>query len=98
MRKLQLVNDYNKCIGGVYRNAELLDRYCSVRESTKWTKKVASHFPEEGLLNARILYKKSGGQEPFLRFKLDCNSSLLAASSTDPMAPDASDKVDIFLN
>ena len=98
MRKLQLVNDYNKCIGGVYRNAELLDRYCAVRESTKWTKKVASHFPEEGLLNARILYKKSRGQEPFLRFKLDCNSSLLAASSTDPMAPDASDKVDILLN
>ena len=98
MRKLQLVHDYNKCIGDVYRNAELLDSYCSVRESTKWTKKVASHFPEESLLNARILYKKSRGQEPLLRFKLDCNSTLLAASSTDPMAPDASDKVDIFLN
>ena len=98
MRKLQLVHDYTKCMGGVYRNAELLDSYCSVRESTKWTKKVASQFPEESFLNARILYKKSGGQEPLLRFKLDCNSALLAASSTDPMAPNASDKVEIFLN
>ena len=98
MRKLQLVHDYNKCIGGVYRNDELLDTYCSVRESTKWTKKVASHFPEEGLLNACILYKKSGGQEPLLRFKLDCISALLAASSPDPMTPDALDKIDIFLS
>ena len=98
MRKLQLVHDYNKCIGGVYRNAELLDSFCYVRESTKWTKKVASHFTEESLLNARILYKKSVGQGPLLRFKLDCNSALLAAFSTDPMASDASDKVDIFLN
>lgn len=98
MRKLQLVHDYTKCIGGLYRNAELLDSYCSVRESTKWTRKVAFHFPEEGLLNARILYKKSGGQEPLLIFTLDCDSALLAASSTDPMAPDASDKVVIFLN
>ena len=98
MRKLQLVHDYNKYIGGLYRNAELLDSYCSLRESTKWTKKVASHFPGECLLNARILYTKSVEQEPLLIFTLDCNSSLLAASSTDPMAPDASDKVVIFLN
>ena len=98
MRKLQLVHDYNKCIGGVYRNDGLLDSYCCVRESTKWTKKVASHFTEEGLLNARILYKKSKGQEPLLKFKLDCISALLAASSTVPMITDASDKVDIFLS
>ena len=98
MRKLQLVHDYNKCIGGVYRNDELLDSYCCVTESTKRTKKVASHFTEEGLLNARILYKKSGGQEPLLKFKLECISDLLAASSTVPIAPDASNKVDIFLS
>ena len=58
---MQMAHDYNKCIGGVYRNAELLDSYCSVRKSTKWTKKVASHLPEKGFLNALTLYKKSGG-------------------------------------
>ena len=47
---------------------------------------------EESLLNAHILYKKSGGRKPLLKFKLDCISALLAAFSTDPMAPDASDR------
>ncbi|XP_044164604.1 piggyBac transposable element-derived protein 4-like [Acropora millepora] len=92
VRKLQLVHDYNKYMGGVDRNDELLGTYCCVRNSMKWTKKVAFPFMEESLLNAHILYKKSGGREPLLKFKLDCISALLAASSTDPMAPDASDR------
>ena len=91
VRKLQVVHDYNKYMGGVDCNVELLGTYCCVRKSMKWTKKVAFHFIEEGLLNAHILYKKSGGRKPLLKFKLDCISALLAASSTEPMAPDASD-------
>ena len=39
MGKLQLVHDYNKCIGGVYRNDEFFNCYFCVRESNKWTKK-----------------------------------------------------------
>ena len=56
----------------------------------KWTKRLAFHFMEESLLNAHILYKKSGGRKPLLKFNMDCISTLLAASSTDPMAPDDS--------
>ena len=57
----------------------------------KWTKKVAFHIMEESLLNAHILYKKSGGRQPLLKFKLDCISALLAASSAEPIAPHVSD-------
>ena len=72
VRKLQLVHDYNKYMGGVDRNDELLGTYWCVRKSMKWTKKVAFHFMEESLLNAHILYKKSGGRKPLLKFKLCC--------------------------
>lgn len=93
-RKLQLVHDHmcNKYTGGVDRNDELLGTYCCVRKSMNWTKKVALHFVEESLLNVHILYKTSGRRKPPLKCKLDCISALLAASSTDPMAPDASDR------
>lgn len=81
VRKLQLINDYNKYMGGVDRNDELLGTYCCVRKSMKWTKKVAFHFIEEGVLNAHILYKKSGGRKPLLKFK-----------STEAVAPDATNR------
>ena len=47
VRKLQLVHDYNKYMGGVDHNDELLSTYCCVRKSMKWTKKVTFHFMEE---------------------------------------------------
>ena len=66
IRKLKLVDDYNKFMGGVDRNDEVIGTYSSVRKSMKWTKKVAFHFIEEGLVNAHILYKKNGGSKrPF---------------------------------
>ena len=41
-----------------------------MRKSIKWTKKVAFHFIEEGLLNAYVLYAKERGGKPLLKFKL----------------------------
>jgi len=87
VRKLQLVDDY---MGGVDRNDEMIGTYSCVRKSMKWTKKVAFHFIEEGLLNAHILYAKEGGRKPLLRFKLDCINVLLASSAAEPSAPTAS--------
>ena len=57
----------------------------------EWTKKVAFHFIEAGLLNAHILYAKEGSRKPLSRFKLECFNVLLAAPATDPSAPTASD-------
>ena len=65
IRRLQVVNDYNKYMGGVVRNDELIGTYCCVRKSTKLTKKVAFHFIVEGVLNAHILYKKRAEENHF---------------------------------
>ena len=57
--KLQVVNNYNKYTGGVYRNDEILANYSSVRKSMKWAKKVAFHFIEEAVLNAFFSQQKN---------------------------------------
>ena len=36
--------------------------------------------------------RRQGGRKPLLKFKLDCISALLAASSAEAEAPDASDR------
>ena len=55
-------------MGGVDRNDELLSFYTALRKSTKWYKKIATHFIEEALLNAYILYKKRGGRKSHREF------------------------------
>ena len=71
-RKLKLIDGYNRYMGGVERNDEIIGTYSCVRKSMKWSKKVAFHFIEEDILNAHILFKKEGGTQPLLSFKLDC--------------------------
>ena len=91
VRKLKLIERYNRYMGGVDKNDEMIGTYSYIRKSMKWTKKVAFHFIEEGILNAHILFKKEGGTKQLLRFKLDCINYLLAASASEPSAPEASD-------
>jgi hypothetical protein len=43
VQKLQVIDDYNKYMGGVDRNDGMIGTYSSVRKSMKWTKKVAFH-------------------------------------------------------
>ena len=93
VRKLQVVHDYNRYMGGVDRNDEMLANYISVRKSMKWTKKVAFHFIEEAVLNAYLLNKKSDNRKRYLKFKLVAISALLAAGGTDIAAPAATDRL-----
>ena len=78
-------------MGGVDRNDKMIGTYSCMRKSMKWTKKVAFHLIEEGLLNAHILYAKEGGKMPLLRFKIDCINVFLTSSAAEPSAPAASD-------
>ena len=59
--KLSLVQDYNRFMGGVDRNDEMVSFYTSARKSYKWYKKLAGHIMEEAFLNAYLLQKKNGG-------------------------------------
>ena len=93
IRKLQVIHDYNRYMGGVDRNDEMIANYNSVRKSMKWTKKVAFHFIEEAVLNSFLLKKKSDITKRFLKFKLEAISSLLAAAGTDVAAPAATDRL-----
>lgn len=45
-------------MGGVDRNDEMIGTYSCMRKKHEVDKKVAFHFIEEGLLNARILYAR----------------------------------------
>ena len=91
MQKLRLINDYNKYMGGVDRNDELIGTYSSVRKSMKWTKKVAFHFIEEAILNSFLLSKKANNKKRFLDYKMESISFLSAGGST-ASAPDAADR------
>ena len=68
VKKLAVVHDYNRSMGGVDRNDEMLSFYTAARKTTKWYKKIATHVVEEGLLNAFLCYKKSGGQKRHCEF------------------------------
>ena len=93
VRKLQVVHHYNRYMGGVDRNDEMIANYISVRKSMKWTKKVAFHSIEEAVLNAYLLNKKSDNRKRHLKFKLDTISALLSAGGTEIAAPTADDRL-----
>ena len=55
-KKLVLVNQYNKFVGGIDRNNAMLLNYSLVRKNIKRFTKVAFHFIEEAVLNWSILF------------------------------------------
>ena len=69
--KPQCILDYNKNMGSVDRLDAVLHPYSAARKSMKWYKKLAFHLLQVALLNAHILYSKSGGDKTFLQFSHD---------------------------
>ena len=61
--------DYNKHMGGVDRSDQCIQPYQIARKSMKWYRKLAMHLIQLGILNAFILYQKSGGRKSFLQFQ-----------------------------
>jgi len=55
----------------------------------KWYKKLAFHLLQVTLLNAHILYSKSGGDKSFLQFSHDVIADLILSGDVAP-----TDKVD----
>ena len=93
IRELQCINDYNRFMGGVDKNDEMLATYSSVRKSMTWTKKVVFHFIEEAVLNAFVLNKKHNNRKRLLKFKLEAITFLLASGGSDVAAPIATDRL-----
>ena len=77
VRKLKLIDDYDRYMGGVDKNDEMIGTYSCVTKSIKWTQKVAFHFIEEGVLNAHILFKKERGTKPLTASNLIVSPTFL---------------------
>ena len=54
--KQVLIVDYNRNMGFVDKNDQMLASHTCVRKSVKWTIKVAFHFFEEAIFNSFILF------------------------------------------
>ena len=89
VQKPSVIHDYNRHMGGVDRNDELIGYYTCLRKTLKWYKKVAIHFLEEALLNAFIVYRQEHPQGHKLRlvdFRLAVIRELLGASGDQVQA------------
>ncbi|XP_065190774.1 piggyBac transposable element-derived protein 4-like [Sycon ciliatum] len=96
IKKLTAIQHYNKHMGGVDRNDQLLSHYSALRKTVKWYRKVATHFIEVAVLNAYILYKKQGGKRRHHEFlsavftAMMRDGKTLSDSSTDSAQEPAS--------
>ena len=82
--KPQCIVDYNKNMGSVDRVDAVLHPYSAARKSMKWYKKLAFHLLQVALLNAHILYSKSGGDKTFLQFSHDVIADLILSGDVAP--------------
>ena len=62
-RKPQCIIDYNRNMGGVDKQDQMLEPYSAARKSMKWYKKLSFHLLQLAMLNSHILYQKSGGKK-----------------------------------
>ena len=93
--KPSVIHSYNKHMGGMDRNDELIGVYWSLRKTMKWYKKVAVHFIEEAVLNAHIVYQKSNPNHKLrlVDFRLACIRPMLAKCEVAEEVVDATDRL-----
>ena len=84
VQKPLCIVDYNRNMGAVDKQDQILQPYSIARKTMKWYKKLAFHLLHVALLNGHILYQKNGGKSPFLTFQHDVAASFIFndASST----------------
>jgi len=83
VRKPKLIADYNKHMGGVDKNEQIINTYTSVRKSHKWVTKVFFHFFDEAIFNSFLLYRRIHPQTLFLTFKIEVTKLMLALNDPD---------------
>ena len=83
--KPNIVNDYNKHMGGVDRSDQLLSYHSALKKTVRWNKKVGIHILEMLVHNAFLLYKKSGcfyGRSSVSEFKQEAVEWLVGEVAT----------------
>lgn len=76
-RKPECIIDYNRNMGAVDKQDQLLEPYSAARKSMKWYKKLSFHLLQLPMLNAHILYQKSSGNKTSLQFEHDVIAEFL---------------------
>jgi len=61
-RKPECIIDYNRNIGAVDKQDQMLEPYSAARKTIKWYRKLAFHLLHLAMLYSHILYQKSGGK------------------------------------
>ena len=87
VRKLKVIYDYNRKMGGVDKNDVMVGNYSYIRKTYKWTTKVFFHFLEEAIFNSFLLYSKNNGKEKFLEFKVEVVHQMLSSNNITIAAP-----------
>ena len=75
--KQKLIVDYNKHMGYVDKNDQMLSSHTCLRKCIKWTTKAAFHFLEEAVFNAFVLFKKKNNRIVLKDFKLKLLEQLI---------------------
>ena len=71
-------------MGGVDQNDALIGNYTWVLKTFKWTVKVVTHFFEEAVLNAFILFDKTKpGKARFMNFKRELIETTITRARLD---------------
>ncbi|XP_035232636.1 piggyBac transposable element-derived protein 4-like [Stegodyphus dumicola] len=77
-RKAKVVMEYNKTMGGVDRMDQNLSNYPVIKKrGKKYYKKNIFHLLDICLWNAYVLYKKHGGKDTNLQFRLEIIDRLI---------------------
>lgn len=79
---------YNSKMGSVDSQEQKIQPYAAARKTMKWYRKVAFHFMQVSILNAYILFQKTGGTGSFLDFEHDIICQLIFPVTDPTLAND----------
>ncbi|XP_069802761.1 piggyBac transposable element-derived protein 4-like [Dendropsophus ebraccatus] len=63
------IQAYNKFMGGVDLNDQILKPYSAMRKGKVWYKKLAVHFVQLALYNSFVIYRKAGHPGTYLEYQ-----------------------------
>ena len=82
IQKPKCIHEYNKFMGGVDFNDQMIEPYLSTRRSYQWYKKVSIYLFNLAIYNTYVLYRKSTPRpKSYLYFQEEITTALLYTSN-----------------
>ena len=83
IRKPDCVLSYNQNMCGIDRADQLLSYYTPLRKTIRWYKKVVLHFLDMAMTNAYLIYRKRGGTQAQVWFRMQVIRALVTSQDRD---------------